>query len=954
MSNEERLLKSSKNILKEFYENKKENDIKLKKQIKLEVTLEFHNKYKPSISLKLRIGLDKLYNLNSKLNQFLTVYKSESGIIEFGKNFEYNKATHFFSKSDEEIINYLLNLKSRNPYYNMNYFEIDIEESNEIIDILKNKTFLINGIEINNIKKELPIKMYLTKTEDTYEFSNLDQIEFLDKTYKYTLKNNTLYVLPTKVSNVLKMMSKEGLKSISFKEEDLEIFTNGILPIFKNNIEISEKIKDKITIGSKPEIKIYLDLNGAVLNCMIKLTYNTHTIDYFEKNANILRDEETEQELIKDLLKNNFTIENNNIYISDLELIGEFLENTITSLAQKYEVYTSNKLKETQIIKETQVNSSFKIGTDNILKYEFDLGQIKNSEILSVLETLKAKKKYYKLKNGNIINLNESKDIKELNDLLDDMNLSRKEIKDGSGIIPKYRAIYLDSLKNGKYHIIKTNNLFDELIKNFTSYKNAKININEKDKKILRDYQITGVKWLYNIYKCGFGGILADEMGLGKSIQLIYFIKQILKEKSDAKILIIAPTSLIYNWENEFDKFGSELNYKVYAESKKTRKLELENNKANILITTYGLIRQDREIYEKMSFELIAIDEAQNIKNPNASMTKIIKSLNSVCCLALTGTPLENSVIELWSIFDFIMPGYLTNKETFSKKYNIHEVDEESLKVLNALNSQIKPFILRRKKKDVVKDLPEKIENNIYINLDKEQKKIYAAELNKTKEEMEQIIETEGFKKGSFKILQLLTKLRELCISPSIIYENYKGSSSKIEELIKIVKEMIENGHKILLFTSFKTALDMVNKELQNHNISTYVIDGSIPSKKRMELVNKFNEDETNVFLITLKSGGTGLNLTSADIVIHLDLWWNPAAENQATDRAHRIGQTKTVEVVKLICKGTIEERILELQNKKKILTEALIEGEERDTNIISKLTIYDIKNLLSADNEDD
>ena len=248
--------------------------------------------------------------------------------------------------------------------------------------------------------------------------------------------------------------------------------------------------------------------------------------------------------------------------------------------------------------------------------------------------------------------------------------------------------------------------------------------------------------------------------------------------------------------------------------------------------------------------------------------------------------------------------------------------------------------------------MPDKIENNIYIDLNSEQKKLYVAQLEKTQKELDNILSTDGFKKGNFKILQLLTKLRQLCIDPRIVYENYQGGSAKIENLVSIVKEIIENGHKILLFTSYKTALDIVNKEFTNNNISTYVIDGSVSSKKRMELVNKFNEDNTNVFLITLKAGGTGLNLTSADVVIHLDLWWNPQVENQATDRAHRIGQKNKVEVIKLICKGTIEERILELQNKKKILSDKLIEGEDRDQNIIPQLTEKDIKKLLSIDNE--
>ena len=529
---------------------------------------------------------------------------------------------------------------------------------------------------------------------------------------------------------------------------------------------------------------------------------------------------------------------------------------------------------------------------------------------------------------------------------MEDLELSNNEINKGHGIIPKYKAIYLDSLN---YNIINTNNLFNELINKFNNYKNVDIAV---DNKILRDYQVIGVKWLYNIYKCGFGGILADEMGLGKSIQLIYFIKQILKEKK-CKILIVSPTSLIYNWENEFNKFGNELKYQVIAENKIKRSELLHNTDADILITTYGLVRQDLDEYLKINFELVVIDEAQNIKNPNALMTKAIKSINANTKIALTGTPLENNVLELWSIFDFIMPGYLTSINKFTKKYNLKDVNEEELNKLNSLSKQIKPFILRRMKKNVIKDLPDKIENNIYIDLNENQKKVYAAQVNKTNQEIDEIIKTEGFDKARFKILQLLTKLRQICIDPKIVFENYTGGSSKIEYLVNLVKEIIANEHKILLFTSYKTALDIVNREFNNNGISTYIIDGSVSSKKRMELVNKFNNDDTNVFLIMLKAGGTGLNLTSADVVIHLDLWWNPQVENQATDRAHRIGQLNTVEVIKLICKGTIEERILELQNKKKILSDNLIDANKLDENMITNLTAKDIKKLISLDMEE-
>ena len=266
---------------------------------------------------------------------------------------------------------------------------------------------------------------------------------------------------------------------------------------------------------------------------------------------------------------------------------------------------------------------------------------------------------------------------------------------------------------------------------------------------------------------------------------------------------------------------------------------------------------------------------------------------------------------------------------------------------------QVRPFILRRKKSDVVKDLPEKIENNIYIDLNEEQKKIYAAEVKYVNDEMDKMIKSGGFEKNKMLILRLLTRLRQICIEPKLAIESYTGGSSKIDNLIKIIKEVVTNGHKILLFTSFKTALELVREKLDEESITSYTIAGDVPSKKRQMLVDAFNKDATNVFLIMLKSGGTGLNLTSADTVIHLDLWWNPQAENQATDRTHRIGQTKNVEVIKLICKGTIEEKILDLQQKKKVLSDSILEGELDDSSYLKQLNESDIRSLLAYENKD-
>ena len=949
MDPKERLMDISLDILKKF----KPKDIKrgVKKQVNLEI--EFTDAYR-GYQLVLRIGTDRLYSIRNKLGSFFECYMDSSGKVEFGKLFTYDPNKHFFSSEDRKIIDYLYNYYDENG--NVRYSSLlnsyfSDRDLSKMLNVLKNKQFKINNKLIIGIYDKFPFEMNLKKKDNEYYF-DIDisgDFRVLTDDCEYVLRDNVIYHLNRKYRELLMIMSQNRIKQLVFNENNLDSFVKGVLPIVKDQIILDDSVSDKVVITDKPSCKLYFDLKKYIV-CNFKLKYNDEEIDYFDDVSNILRDKQYEDEVLDELFNMGFTIERKKIILDDIDKIGDFFEFGLEELANKYDVYTSQKMKDTNIIKNNSISSTFSIGKDNIMNFTFDLGNINSNELDAILDSVRNKKKYFKLKNGDIINIQDD-NLKELDSFMDTMNMSSDDLE--NGIIPKYRALYIDSLKSN-YNIIKTDNLFDEFINNFNEYKNINLKLTRKEKDILRDYQEIGVKWLYNIYKCGFGCILADEMGLGKSIQIIYFIKKLLEEDSDSKFLIVVPTSLVYNWENEFRKFAPKLNFQVFSGLKSKRHEHLDNDNPNIYITSYGLLREDGEIYKNINFKVCIIDEAQNIKNPSAGITKVVKKINSECRIALTGTPIENSTIELWSIFDFIMPGFLASEQAFHRKYSIKDFDEDTNNLLNLLNKQISPFILRRKKQDVLKDLPDKIENNIYIDLSDKQKKLYAAEVARVRKEMDEIISTEGIEKARFMILQLLTKLRQMCIDPRLVFEDYKEESSKIENLIKVVKELIDNGHKILLFSTFKTAIDLVKKEFKNNKISSYVIDGSVPSKKRMELVDKFNSDNTNCFLITLKAGGTGLNLTSADVVIHLDIWWNPQAENQATDRAHRIGQKNKVEVIKLISTGTIEEKILELQNKKKMLSDKVIEGDNRGENLISKLSAKDIKNLLSFENKDD
>ena len=899
-------------------------------------------------TVKILIGDEKLYTLGNHASAFKIVYESREGEVYFGKSFTYNPQKYYLSSDAETILKAYYNTFDDGGY---NY--INTSSLKKFLNKLKNIKFVINNYEVDGISEYFPIDTNLIKKNETYELDfDLENIEnLIEKDYEYIFYKGKLYHLNAKEQELIEDLKQNELDKLIISKDKLDLFNKGLLKVVRKKLKIDSSVVD-IVLPSIIKAKLYFDIRNEYIISNIVFNYDDKEIDYFNKSNEILRDINFETSVLNDVGKYGFILEKDKLVLRDIEQEVEFLENGLEQLATKYEIFTTEKFKNIKIKKKTSVSSMFGIGQDNILNYNFNLGDINSSELVSIFDSIKDKKKYYRLKNGDIINL-EDESLQELNNLTEELELTDEEIINGKGSILKYRAIYLDSLKKTKYSIISTDNLFDNFIKNFYEYKDS--NLSLEDTSILRDYQLTGVKWLYNLAKTGFGGILADEMGLGKTIQVIYYIKQMLKDSPTSKFLIVVPTSLAYNWEHEFDSFASQIKKAICIGSKEKRKHILKDlNKINVIITTYGLLREDEEIYENLNFNTMIIDEAQNIKNNHAGITKVVKSIKAETKFALTGTPLENSILELWSIFDFIMPGYLANLTKFQSKYKIKDFDEDSEILIKGLSKQINPFILRRKKSDVVKELPEKLINDIYIDLKDEQKKLYVAELNRVKEEMDKIIKEEGMNKARFLILQLLTKLRQICIDPSIVYDNYTDGSNKIEQLENIVSEYTKNNHKVLIFSSFKTALNIVKEKLNNAKIKTYMIDGSVPAKTRIEIVDNFNEnDDIKVFLIMLKSGGTGLNLASADVVIHLDLWWNPQAENQATDRAHRIGQTNTVEVIHLITKGTIEEKILELQNKKRILSDKLIDGEIRDKNIISELTKEDIEKLLSYENKE-
>lgn len=465
---------------------------------------------------------------------------------------------------------------------------------------------------------------------------------------------------------------------------------------------------------------------------------------------------------------------------------------------------------------------------------------------------------------------------------------------------------------------------------------------------ILRGYQKQGFLWIKTLKANGFGGILADDMGLGKTLQVIAFLLSEWKESGEnpgRPWLIVCPASLVYNWKSELERFAPALPVYTAAGNVKEREELLKRVEAQgkgVVITSYDLLRRDILLYEKMSFACEVIDEAQFIKNHSTQASRAVKQVSAGFRLALTGTPVENRLSELWSIFDFLMPGFLFAYRRFREELETPVVTGGDEEAAERLHRMIRPFVLRRLKKDVLTDLPDKIEKNMVAVLEDEQSSLYDAHVQRLLAVLSKQTEQE-FAGKQIQVLAELTKLRQICCDPGLLFEGYAGGSAKMQLCLELIRNAAEGGHKVLLFSQFTSMLERLKQELVKEDISFYALDGSTPKLKRLELVESFNKDETQVFCISLKAGGTGLNLTAADIVIHFDPWWNVAVQNQATDRAHRIGQQNVVTVYKLIAKGTIEEKIVSLQEKKKELADKILGGEEMGMASFTKEELMDI-----------
>jgi len=988
--NEQYKYRSFSNLVSSFYNEElkilsEDETVMLanKDKIKLETKIEY-DKFTNTMKLELRLGNKRMYKIKDLPEFYTRMINNE--YFKYGERLEFVHNRENFDEESKPLLDFILryaeimkysNSSDRYGYYSsssINKAEITLGEGiiDEVYDLLKKQAKVNFVYDYENYKLEFieqnpKIEFELSKIDedDLILRPNVDVFKiaiFNGNRFDYLLIENRLYRCDKEFSDstlkVIKAFRENYTSEMMLRKKDLKDFYSVIMPKIENNVKVEGLDEEEIE-KYQPEklaIKIFLDYDdNNFLVADVKFCYGDEEFNPLDENVKIkaLRNELQENRNLNIIKKSGFMLDvkNSRFILPNDEQIYEFLTNDINYYMQKFEVMVTDNFK-TKEVKEPKLGSIGVKVENNLLNIDLSKLSISPEEIQEVMDKYKIKKKFYRLKDGSFLNLNGNEDIEFLDKLSSGMDINYKELKNNVIKLPVNRTLYLNELLK-KFNNTKTtkNSEYKQIVENM-----EKDNIDEdiplpKDVKAdLRDYQKIGYSWLKTLENYKFGGILADDMGLGKTLQLLTVIESYLENGEEDKkaSIVISPSSLALNWMAEAKKFTPEIKTQVISGNANERLQKIQGIKNyNLVITSYDLLKRDIEKYKDLdyTFKYIIADEAQYLKNSTTQNAKAIKELKGETRYALTGTPIENSLAELWSIFDYIMPGYLFQYKKFKSKYETPIVKEESKEAMGKLKMLIEPFVLRRTKKEVLTELPEKTITVLNNNMDEEQEKIYMSYLAKAKQEVADQIKINGFEKSQIMILAALTRLRQICCHPGLFISDYKGESSKLNQCMEIIEDAVSSGHKILLFSGYTSMFDIIQTELIKRDIKYFKLTGSTKVSERIKLVDDFNNNpDIKIFLISLKAGGTGLNLTGADMVIHYDPWWNASAENQATDRAYRIGQKNNVQVYKLITSNSIEEKIYELQQKKSELVDNMLSTK---TSFISKFSKEEIMKLF-------
>ena len=888
----------------------------------------------------LRIGLsqqDKFYVIRD-IPLFLKVIEFSKPYM-IGKHYEPALRLEQFDKASQDVLNFLLGLIEEKIDYHI-FFQ------NQGRHLYFPKTFfeqgasLLMGLDAFQFDHQLSSYHHLLFQDfdgqaglfsfEIKEKSNYYEMEILERTGvnvfyggQVLFSKGNFYLMTKKQASLLDALRKvpldhSGRKILQFDSSVRDLLASTLFQ-FKElgKVEAPESLKIQ---SFRPSFYMEREEDGSIRLDM-QFQYETCLVTTRNELENLpfASDIQLEKQIFQLALSAGFEADFRSWRQSlKAEAVHTFFQEVLPAFEALGELKISESLQNLYQVQKPQIHISSK---GSLLEIQFDFQDIDQEEINRAMKALVEKQDYYISSTNQVYYFDE--ETKRIRQNLDDLGM--EEIESDSFHARKSLAYTLSHLFKDQDQVTFTEE-FRHLAHDLThpeDFPMTALNI----KADLRDYQKKGIQWLQMLHHYGFGGILADDMGLGKTLQAIAFLSSQLQENS--RVLILAPSGLIYNWADEFQKFAPNLDVVVVHGLKPYRETILAE-KHQIYVTSYATFRQDSEIYQDLSFDFLFLDEAQVMKNAQTKIAKTLRKFVVPSVFALSGTPIENNIGELWSIFQIVLPGLLPAKKDFMKL------------PAERVAQFIKPFVMRRKKEEVLTELPDLIEVVYKNELEDQQKAIYLAQLQQMQERIEHVTVAE-FQRNRVEILTGLMRLRQICDTPALFMEDYKGDSGKLDSLRDLLSQIAEGNHRVLIFSQFRGMLDRIEEELPQLGLTSFKITGSTPSQDRQEMTKAFNQGERDVFLISLKAGGVGLNLTGADTVILVDLWWNPAVESQAIGRAHRMGQDQAVEVYRLVTRGTIEEKIQELQEEKKNLVSEVLDGTESR----GSLTLTEIQEIL-------
>ena len=917
-----------------------------KEPVTLEITLTHQS---DGLSMSLRAGQERLYVVRQML-RFLRDWHEHNATV-FSSRFTLMPARMGFGAGEETLLDFLYTLycepdRDGNPLCGGKYLPLE-RYTHLVLEKLSHLPFLLEvgdstghqeGIE----EEELPILCSLSGS--LQELSAVVRVPGplfrLTWDFSYVAFRGRVIRLSTQQRQLLSAVRRDlkgGEAVYQFVGNETGAFLNDTLPVLYESmaIAIQGDLEDRL-VRLPLKISVYLDRMERDVSARVLFCYGSYEINPFSGSAPtgifLYRDAAREGEVMHLLSKAGFHVRQDIAVLHGTEAIYRFVTEGAQKLTAYAEVFFSNEFRQMDP-RRPHLTARMSVRNSGIVLTLLD-GDTELEELQPILRALQEKRDYFRFQDGTFLDLS---GLDEWQTLAQAVTEAQEDGGRASAAdtrpLAMYRAAYLNAL-------IEKNQLPVDVSEEAAKAASLTISVPPARLQALRPYQTRGYEWIMTLDGLRMGGILADDMGLGKTIQTIAAIDRVHDRPDRLPSLIVAPTSLMYNWVNEFQRFAPHLSVTLVQGNQPEREALLRRaaeEAPDVLITSYPLIRRDIEQLSRMSFHFAILDEAQQIKNAQSVAARAVKKLQARTRLALTGTPMENHAGELWSLMDFCLPGYLPSYPRFLKRYQ----DGNSW---DDLRTRIRPFLLRRIREDVLNELPPLMEHTMYCELTEDQKKVYDAVLYQCRQRVDDILRSQGMNRGRTQILSAIMQLRQVCCHPSLCMEGYLGDSGKEELLMDIVPQAIQQHRRILLFSQFTTMLRLLEKRLRREGIETLYLDGHTPTKERQELTERFNQGQGSVFLISLKAGGTGLNLTGADMVIHYDPWWNPAAQDQATARAHRIGQDKPVTVFSLVTHNTIEEQVVRMsENKRQLFDQLITAGEMLPT----QLTDADILSLF-------